>query len=297
MPYISLPVLGVIANVFFRINLYIKITKLLREYPDAVVYCRDLQISHWLIKFKKMFRNKVVFEAHSVNSWFLKNWHTWSGDSQPLANWRIKRLELKENRVFQEVDALVALTRRLKEVLIEEFGVNAKKIFVIPDATRLIPLEKRSLPRDAGKQVVGYAGQRNPSRGVDVLIEAMNFLDNRVELMIIGGSNPRDLERLEKLAVKLGIANKITLTGYIEPSKLNEYLDKADVLTMPHLDQIHVTNFASPLKMFEYMALKKPIVATDLLSTREILRDGENAVLVKPNDPQALALGIKQVLE
>jgi glycosyltransferase involved in cell wall biosynthesis len=72
---------------------------------------------------------------------------------------------------------------------------------------------------------------------------------------------------------------------------------KMDVLVMPHLDHIHSTNFSSPLKMFEYITLKKPIVATDLLSTKEILRDGENAILVKPNDPEALASGIKLVLE
>src|SRR4030042_1213486 len=227
MPYISLPVLGVIANVFFRINLYIKITKLLREYPDAVVYCRDLQISHWLIKFKKMFRNKVVFEAHSVNSWFFKNWQTYSGDAKPFPKWKIKWLEIKEDRVFKEADVIVALTQRLKEVLVEEFRINAGKVFVIPDAAKLIPLKDLSSQQFAGKKVVGYAGQLNPAKGVDVLIEAMKFLDHGVELMIIGGSNPRDLERLEKLTVKLGIANKITLAGYIEPSKLYESLNTA----------------------------------------------------------------------
>jgi len=70
-----------------------------------------------------------------------------------------------------------------------------------------------------------------------------------------------------------------------------------DVFTMPHLDHIHSTNFLSPLKMFEYMSLQKPIIGTDLLSTKEVLKNGETAILVKPNDPKALASGIKRLLE
>ena len=58
----------------------------------------------------------------------------------------------------------------------------------------------------------------------------------------------------------------------------------------------HFAYYASPLKLFEYMASKTPIVATDLPSTGEILRDGENAVLVEPDDPKALAEGIERTL-
>jgi glycosyltransferase involved in cell wall biosynthesis len=53
--------------------------------------------------------------------------------------------------------------------------------------------------------------------------------------------------------------------------------------------------FTSPLKMFEYMAAGRPIVASDLPALREVLRDGENALLVPPEDPQALAAAIQQV--
>jgi len=56
-------------------------------------------------------------------------------------------------------------------------------------------------------------------------------------------------------------------------------------------------SFTSPLKLFEYMAAGVPIVASDLPSTREILTPEVNAVLVPPNNPQALAAGIQRVLE
>jgi glycosyltransferase involved in cell wall biosynthesis len=55
--------------------------------------------------------------------------------------------------------------------------------------------------------------------------------------------------------------------------------------------------YTSPLKLFEYMAAGVPVVASDLPALREVLRDGENAVLVAPDDPGALAQGIRRVLE
>ena len=71
-------------------------------------------------------------------------------------------------------------------------------------------------------------------------------------------------------------------------------LERADVLVMPHTATPVSERYASPLKLFEYMALGKPIVASDLAAVREVLRDGENACLVTAGDPASLASGIAQ---
>jgi glycosyltransferase involved in cell wall biosynthesis len=74
-------------------------------------------------------------------------------------------------------------------------------------------------------------------------------------------------------------------------------LEQADVLVMPHTATPVSERYASPLKLFEYMALGKPIVASDLSAVREVLRDGETACLVKASDSTSLASGITKVLE
>ena len=66
---------------------------------------------------------------------------------------------------------------------------------------------------------------------------------------------------------------------------------------MPHTATPVSERYASPLKLFEYMALGKPIVASDLSAVREVLRDGETACLVKASDSTSLASGITKVLE
>jgi len=71
----------------------------------------------------------------------------------------------------------------------------------------------------------------------------------------------------------------------------------ADALVLPNSAKAKISShYTSPLKLFEYMASRRPIVASDLPSLREVLRDGENAVLVKPDNPRALAEGIERAL-
>jgi glycosyltransferase involved in cell wall biosynthesis len=72
-------------------------------------------------------------------------------------------------------------------------------------------------------------------------------------------------------------------------------LRDADVLILPNRPSAISTDFTSPLKLFEYMASGRPIVASDLPSFREILRDGENALLVEAGNPQALVAGITRI--
>jgi len=86
--------------------------------------------------------------------------------------------------------------------------------------------------------------------------------------------------------------------GYVQPPIVPDYLFAADALLLPNSAKAKIaSHYTSPLKLFEYMASRRPIVASDLPALREVLRDGENAVLVEPDDPKALAERIKTVLD
>ena len=166
----------------------------------------------------------------------------------------------------------------------------------IPDGARLDPSRSVTPPRSAEHPVVTYAGHLYPWKGVDILLRAMARLP-AVRGVIVGGHPAeRDLGRLQALAGSLGIANRVTFTGFVSRRSVAQFLDKADVLVMPHTATPVSERYASPLKLFEYMAAGKPIVASDLSAVREILRDEENACLVTPGDADALSAGIARVL-
>jgi glycosyltransferase involved in cell wall biosynthesis len=131
---------------------------------------------------------------------------------------------------------------------------------------------------------------------VDVLLEALARLPD-VQGLIVGGHQAEpDLARMKSLAERLGLSGRITFTGLVEPTRVAGLLMQADVLVLPNHASAISTRFTSPLKLFEYMAAGRPIVASDLPSIREVLRDGSNALLIPPGDVGALAEAIERLL-
>jgi glycosyltransferase involved in cell wall biosynthesis len=142
---------------------------------------------------------------------------------------------------------------------------------------------------------IGYAGHLYPWKGADLVIEAVAALPE-VQGVIVGGHEGEpDLARLKAFAVELNCASRVTFTGLIPPPQVAATLMQADVLVLPNRASAISNEFTSPLKLFEYMASGRPIVASDLPSLREVLRDGENALLVQPGNPQALVAAIARI--
>ena len=114
--------------------------------------------------------------------------------------------------------------------------------------------------------------------------------------MIVGGHEKEpDLARVKAFAEQLNCASRVTFTGLVPPAQVAQWLREADVLALPNPASAISSAFTSPLKLFEYMASGRPIVASDLPSIREVLKDGENALLVEPGNPQALVAGIRRI--
>jgi len=92
------------------------------------------------------------------------------------------------------------------------------------------------------------------------------------------------------LTETLNIADKVIFAGAIPYEKIPDMINALDICIIPDSNE-----YRSPIKMFEYMAGKTPIVASDLPSIREILNEG-NAVLVEPDNSKKLAEGISRIL-
>jgi glycosyltransferase involved in cell wall biosynthesis len=142
---------------------------------------------------------------------------------------------------------------------------------------------------------VAYAGHLYPWKGVDRAIEAIAALPDARGLIIGGHPGEPDLARLRGLAERLQCAHRITFTGLLPPREARRRLQRADVVVLPNPASTISTRFTSPLKLFEYMASGRPIVASDLPSIREVLRDSETAILVKAGDAQALTDGLRRI--
>ena len=114
--------------------------------------------------------------------------------------------------------------------------------------------------------------------------------------MIVGGlAGEPDLARVRALAERVA-PGRVTFIGQVDPPRVPALLRSADVLVLPNTPGRASSAYTSPLKLFEYMASGRPIVASDLPALREVLRPDDNAVLVEAGDPEALASGLARVL-
>jgi glycosyltransferase involved in cell wall biosynthesis len=238
-----------------------------------VVYSRD-SFPLYLVGF---FKKDFIYEIHT----FPKNFSLHRG-------------------VFKKASAIVAITYKLKESLVKK-GIDKNKILVAPDGVDIEKFdidilkekarEKLNLPLD--KKIVLYTGHLYKWKGAQILADAAKLLDKKILIVFIGGT---DEDRIKFESKNKGI-NNILILGQKPYSNMPYYLKSADILVLPNSSKKDISKkWTSPMKMFEYMASKRPIIASDLPSIREILNE-DNAVLFESDNCEDLANKIMKLLK
>jgi glycosyltransferase involved in cell wall biosynthesis len=231
--------------------------------------------------------------------------------AEPPSNAKLRRLAARDRSVWQRADGYVTITNGLAAELEQRFGAR-QHVAVVPDGVRLrqpvaslqLPVSG-SNPRSRSGSVsdsdseftIGYAGHLYPWKGVDLIVEAVTALQDTRGLIVGGHEQEPDLARVKALAVQLDCASRIAFTGLLPPADVAARLREADVLVLPNPASAVSNRFTSPLKLFEYMAARRPIVASDLPAIREVLTNERNALLVPPGNPPALTAAIKRLKE
>ena len=180
-------------------------------------------------------------------------------------------------------------------------GIKRKKIVVNPngaDPQTFNPaVSSKDLRRIFGldnKLLVGFAGSLYQWHGLETLVGCIKNVITKntgVHFVIIGDGDLRN--KLEKMAEEDGTSNFISFTGLVPKKEMPGYLNACDILASPHTNMADGrTFFGSPVKIFEYMAMAKPIVASNVGQLGEILQHEKNALLVPPDDPEELANAI-----
>ncbi len=154
--------------------------------------------------------------------------------------------------------------------------------------------ERTSLKvKGENNKIIGYIGQLYPLQGVEVLIEAISYLAD-VKLDIIGGAG-KDIIRLKNLAASLNVIDRINFLGFVNPKRVMEISDSIDIMVISALNR-GKRRYSAHTKLYEYMAMGKPIVAFDIPSIREEVVNGIDILLAKPDDPHDLADKIDYLL-
>ena len=250
--------------------------------PTDIYYSRDGIVILALSLVKP--RRKLAFEAHRLSKGRAGRW--------------------LQGLVVRRVGTVIAVTAKLREDLIVR-GANPARAMVAHDGIRTarfagVPSQaeaRRIIGWPEAAFIVGYAGRLQTmamDKGVGKLVEALRDVEGAT-LALVGG--PDDMaEILREQWVKLGMdAGRFLNAGQVAPERVPMYLSGFDVCAMPFPWTEHFAYYASPMKLFEYMASGRAIIASDLPSTAEVVTDGRSALLYPVGDVSALSAGIKRM--
>jgi glycosyltransferase involved in cell wall biosynthesis len=268
-----------------------------------VLFTRDLGLASLLLRLPATLRAPLVYESHGYAPEVAAALPTLVATAARPRAGKLRRLAAREARVWHTADGYVTITAALAADLAERHGAR-DRIAVIPDGVRIDADAASAIhdPASAARRtpdsrvIVAYAGHLYAWKGVDVLLEALALVEGAHGLIVGGHAAEPDLARVRGVAERLGIMNRVTFTGMVEPAQVAERLRGATVLALPNPESAISTRFTSPLKLFEYMAAGRPIVASNLPSIREILHDDIDALLVTPGNAPALADAIRRLI-
>jgi glycosyltransferase involved in cell wall biosynthesis len=244
----------------------------------ALVYTRDFFVATVLTAVGRPF----LFELHTLP---LRG---------PVAFWM--------RRVIGRAYGIITITRHLAEECLA-LGAPKESLIVAPDAVDERRLDE-VIDKEQARSSVGispsgpvavYAGHLFAWKGIDTIIASAESLPE-VTFLLVGGM-AGDRRRLRSRVEEMGLSN-VRIEGHVAPGEVARYMSVADVLLLPNSSREPISaRHTSPLKAFEYMAAGRPVVASDLPSIREIFDNEVDAILVTPDEPAALARGIRRLME
>ncbi len=280
---------------FYLQSLWFFIKLIFKKFDkQAVIYTRAPEIA-WLFKLRKF---KVCYECHD---WFSE----------------------KRKKIFlfflRKCNFIITTNNYIKQEFIKN-NFNNKKVLVAPngidlkvfdlkisktDAVKKLNIRKDIKEKLLNNKVLVYTGSfktKRKEKGIKEILKALKILKQKnIYFLAIGGED-RDIRYYKKIARDLNVIKKTYFFARKDQKKLALFQKGADILLMPFPLKAHYEYFMTPIKMFEYMASKRPIIASDLPSIREILHENKpdlktNAILVRPGNAKSLAKAIDFALK
>lgn len=238
---------------------------------------------------RKLLRIPLLLE---VNAPLLEERSRYDGlQFRRLARW-------SQEYVWRGADFVLPVTRVMAEH-VRRTGVPENRIMVVPNGVDLDKFQRQPGREEAkqrlgltGSLILGFTGFVRDWHGLDHVVDwiASHQGGTPLHLLITGDGPARP--SLESLARKRGVSQAVTFTGIIPRDEVVRYVAAYDIALQPA-----VVEYASPLKLFEYLVLGCAIVAPSMPNIREILVDGENALLFNPSNEGALGQALQRLCD
>ncbi|MDL1909445.1 glycosyltransferase family 4 protein [Chloroflexi bacterium CFX6] len=218
-----------------------------------------------------------------------------------LLRWRAKRLLRYNLRVARRI---ICVSEIAKDHLMKTWNAPADKLVVLPNA---VDVERFKPDPELGAQtraslsltthpLLVFVGSFYQWHDVVALLKAFALVSkthSEARLLLVGDGAER--ERMMRISVDLGLEGAAQFTGFVTHAEVVRYVNAADIAVVP-VPSMKQEMWLSPMKLFEYMASGKAIVASAMGQIKDVIRDGENGLLVPAGDEAALAGALERLI-
>lgn len=264
---------------------------IIRRKPD-VVYKRHSNLDVSPLAVSRMMGVPTILE---VNCLFASKAHQ---NMDPVFFTRVTRII--EKWAFSLADKVLVVSSPLRQQLID-MGVPKEKILLQPNGADPLKFNPESFdPKEMrdkfdlhGKVVVGWTGILRKWHDLGLLVEVIEGVKNiypDVRLLLIGDGPERT--SLERLAKHKGVENEVIFVGRVPHGDIPLYLSVIDIAVASG----DLSNYASPMKILEYMAMRKPVLAPRMKNIEDILSDKEDGLLFTPGDSKEFKEKLLQLI-
>ena len=258
-----------------------------------VAHYRNIWDGIHVAQNKKRFGYKTLFEVNGLPSIELK--YHYPGLDQDL----LAKIKEQEIATLHLSDAIICPSNVTRDY-IASLGLSRKLITVIPNGVSPSDFSASPLPSREGRiPTLLYIGTLADWQGLEVVIKALpKILEQQaVRLQIVGRGRSRQRKVLSKHIRKLGVEGSVFVQPAVPHHEVPALIAESDICVAPlGLNDRNVTQGACPIKVLEYMASSRPLIASNMPIVRELVREDVDGLLFSPNDPEDLARKVLMLL-
>ena len=266
------------------IGLTAEIRRILREVkPDALHIQSHLLMGRFAIQAAKGSGLRMIATNHVMPENLIK--YSLLPKFMHKAAMRITWADA--GRILRKMDALTTPTRRAAELLEHAAGVTG--VLAIScgiDASRFA----NETPVDNKNPRFLFLGRLDDEKRIHILLQAVAKLTEHPNVIIELVGDGGERENLAKLALELGIADRVIFTGHISDQELPAAYECATAFVMPSIAELQ------SIATMEAMASGRPVIAADAMALPHLVHDGDNGYLFPPDDADALANRLRLIL-
>ncbi len=207
----------------------------------------------------------------------------------------VDRWKTYEKTILQEADRAITVIEEAKDHYVHDCGLPPEKVTIVMNAEDIGSFDNYKpdntlMDRYKDRFVIAYVGGLGPHRGIDTAIKAMpDVLESIPDalLLLVGKGLPEYEAQVHELCRQLNVEHAVDFTGWVNFEKVPAYIDISKICLVPHHSNTH-TNTTIPHKLFQYMALKKPVIVTDCPPLKRIIEESNAGLVIPSGDHQGL---------